>query len=99
MFRLEIGNTGFVRLSSMNFSRKIYPDTLVQKFLLLENSCNLKTGFQKKLENKIENHDHKFGDFGLDFCFKYSVYRQFRRGKHIDNEQIVFLSFSFPCYE
>jgi len=99
LFRLEISNTGFIQMSTFNFSRNFHLDALEKKFLLLENSNNLKAEFQKKLENKFENQDQKVGDFGLDFCFRYSVFRKFKRIKQINNEDIVYLSFSFPSYE
>jgi len=99
LFRLEISSTGLIQLISMNFSRKFHLDILEQKFLFLEKSQCLKGDFQKKLQSKIENGNQNSGDFGIDFCFRYSIYRKFKRIKQVDNEEIVYLSFSFPSYE
>ena len=99
LFRLEVSNTGFVNLISMNFSTNYHLDVLEKKFYTLKNSMDLKCDFQKKLQNKIESEGEKAGDFGLDFCFRYSIFRRFERIKQIENEDIVYLSFSFNSYE
>jgi hypothetical protein len=99
LFRLEVSNTGFVKMISMNFSRNFYLDVLEKKFYTLKNSLDLKGDFQEKLQNKMESKVEKAGDFGLDFCFRYSTFQRFERIKQIENEDIVYLSFSFNSYE
>ena len=99
LFRLEVSNTGFVKMISMNFSRNFYLDVLEKKFYTLKNSLDLKGDFQEKLQNKMESKVEKAGDFGLDLCFRYSKFQRFERIKQIENEDIVYLSFSFNSYE
>jgi hypothetical protein len=99
LFRLEISNTGFIEMISMNFSRNFHLDVLEKKFFTLKNSMDLKGDFQKKLQNKMESEGEKAGNFGIDFCFRYSINRRFERIKQIENEDIVYLSFSFNSYE
>jgi len=98
LFKLEIDNLGLITLISMNYSRKINIETLQNKWNALQLSNDLKTDFQTKIQRKMINRTEKPGDFGLDFCFRYSKLRSFHRIARPDSQEIVYLAFSFPSY-
>jgi len=99
LFRLKTDDLGQVTLISINYSRKVNVEILEKKFFVLQNSKNLRKDFRMKLMQKAESEEKKQGDFGLDFCFRYSKSRKFKRISLPNHEEIVYLAFSFPLYE
>jgi hypothetical protein len=99
LLRITVDSTDKVRIVSINFCRKEKLDLAEKKFLSLKDSKDARINFMRKLVEKTDSNGKNQGDFGLDFCFRYSKEKYFQKFTRSNSPDIIYLAFSFPIHE
>jgi hypothetical protein len=90
-FRKEGENR--ILISAINYTHSDHAERLGLKFEKLDQSENLREDFRYKLARRWKIQGENLGDFGLDFCFRFSSSHRLRRLTTASGDELVVLTF------